>query len=53
MDIRGFFANLIHILPVVAIVRMNSHMHCFYKLGDISQKQRGRLTLNSKASGSV
>ena len=49
MDIRGFFANLIYILPAVAIaLSVHEFAHAFvsYKLGDISQKQRGRLTLN-------
>ena len=48
MDIRGFFANLIYILPAVAIaLSVHEFAHAFvsYKLGDISQKQRGRLTL--------
>jgi len=49
MDIRVFFANLIYILPAVAIaLSVHEFAHAFvsYKLGDISQKQRGRLTLN-------
>ena len=48
MDIRGFFANLIYILPAVAIaLSVHEFAHAFvsYKLGDISQKQRGRLPI--------
>ena len=49
MDIRGFFAELIYILPAVAIaLSVHEFAHAFvsYKLGDVSQKERGRLTLN-------
>lgn len=49
MDLRSFFSDLIYVLPAVVIaLSVHEFAHAFvsYKLGDISQKERGRLTLN-------
>ena len=49
MDFSNFFNELIYILPSVIIalsVHEFAHAYVSYRLGDISQKERGRLTLN-------
>lgn len=49
MDFSNFFDELIYILPAVVIalcVHEFAHAYVSYRLGDISQKERGRLTLN-------
>lgn len=49
MNINNFIADLIYVLPAVAIaLSVHEFAHAFvsYKLGDYGQKENGRLTLN-------
>lgn len=49
MNISRFLADLIYVLPAVAIalsVHEFAHAYVSYKLGDYGQKENGRLTLN-------
>lgn len=51
-DFGAFLQELIYILPAIAIalsVHEFAHAYVAYKLGDITQKERGRLSLNPLA----
>ena len=55
-DFNSFLREMIYLIPAVAIaLSFHEFAHAFvsYKLGDYTQKERGRLTLNPLKRGRV